>query len=69
MNKKDFKINGRKYRCVSYYCYNSHYNMTVFDITDESPEYLGEIKDLQFDTHDFMTQLESWIKKTCGVLV
>ena len=43
--------------------------MTVFDITNESPEYLGEIKDLQFETHDFMTKLESWIKKTCGVLV
>ena len=62
MNKKEFTIEGRKFRCVSYYGYNSHYYVTVFDITDGGPRYMGQINDLEFGHSNFMSRLTEFVK-------
>lgn len=65
-DRKEIEIDGKKIRCIGYYCYNDHYNTTVFDVTDGAPQYLGEIPDLKVSDSSFHSKVESFVKSTVG---
>lgn len=62
-NTKNLTVEGRKLRCLGYYCYNGHYNTTVFEVLpDNQTAYLGEIADCQTDDSDFRSRIVKFLK-------
>ena len=59
---KMIKVGDKQIKCVGYYCYNDHYNTTVFEVPKgESPRYLGEIPDLKVTSSNFMERVTKFV--------
>ena len=60
---KNVTVEGRKLRCLGYYCYNGHYNTTIFEVSPENEtSYLGEIQDCQVSDSDFRSRITKFLK-------
>ena len=60
---KMITVGDKKIKCVGYYCYNDHYNTTVFEVPQgESPRYLGEIPDLRVNSSDFTQRVTDFVR-------
>ena len=59
---KMIKVGDKQIKCVGYYCYNDHYNTTVFEVpSNEPPKDLGEIPDLKVTSGDFQDRVIKFV--------